>query len=297
MRRISSASVAIGLLLAAAVAAFAAAPRGAASAPPVVEQPVSAASARPDSAAGTAGALAAILDTLLVAEEAGDPVPFERYLAADYLHSGAGGELVDRAGVLELLRSQPRDVDVAGTITDVHVVERGETAYVSYRVDYRYAISGEVSEASYRAGATFARAGSSWTLLASHAQRLDAADAWETVPADDSVLEIRCWPEVALTAAQRAVYVGEYDTGDETVRVWEEDGILQITPGSESETGTIQLVPMGDHVFAQGQYEAGELARIFWPEVRIIFTVAGDRATGYELRSEDRIWETAKRAD
>ncbi|MEM6325548.1 MAG: nuclear transport factor 2 family protein [Bacteroidota bacterium] len=86
-----------------------------------------------------------------------------------------------------------------------------------------------------------------------------------------------------LSDEDRSRYVGTYNEGGETVQVWEEDGILLITAGESSFYDRIQLVPMGNGTFAQGRYEDGELAEIYWPHIRIRFVESNGGIARYEL--------------
>jgi hypothetical protein len=73
------------------------------------------------------------------------------------------------------------------------------------------------------------------------------------------------WPAVALSSNELSLYEGLYEEAyfggmQVPLRVWVEDGVLR----SETRTfGIIDLVPMGDHVFAAGRYENGELVEIY----------------------------------
>jgi CubicO group peptidase (beta-lactamase class C family) len=89
------------------------------------------------------------------------------------------------------------------------------------------------------------------------------------------------WRTVALTAAERNRYVGVYDHAGLTVRVWEDAGVLNITPLPGMEGGPVHLVPKGDHVFAFGLYEGGQLTKIYWPDGFVEFELSGDRASRY----------------
>jgi len=77
---------------------------------------------------------------------------------------------------------------------------------------------------------------------------------------------------LALSAAERALYVGDYSVGPMTVRVREEGGRLTAqAPGR----GTFGLLAQGRHVFVASYDE----------DVRFEFQVAGERATGFTLYS------------
>lgn len=95
------------------------------------------------------------------------------------------------------------------------------------------------------------------------------------------------WRTVVLTPEERARYLGVYDHAGLAVRVWEEAGVLNITPLPGMEGGAVHLVPMGNNVFAFGLYEAGELTKIYWPDGVVEFEIAGDRASRYLDRTVD----------
>lgn len=86
------------------------------------------------------------------------------------------------------------------------------------------------------------------------------------------------WPEQPLAPASRAPYVGTYDLDGERIRVWEEGGVLHVTPFSWAQGGPIHLVPTGEHLFAYGLYEGGRLTRVYWSADRLGFEVEGERA-------------------
>lgn len=93
------------------------------------------------------------------------------------------------------------------------------------------------------------------------------------------------WPSVALSSNQLSLYEGLYEEASFGgmplhIRIWVEDGVLR----SETRTfGVIDLVPMGDHVFAIGRYVKGELLEIYWPDDRQVFQVENQRAVGYKV--------------
>ncbi|MGK2934206.1 MAG: serine hydrolase domain-containing protein [Gemmatimonadaceae bacterium] len=104
------------------------------------------------------------------------------------------------------------------------------------------------------------------------------------------------WPEVALSAAERARYSGSYRQDGVNVRVWEESGLLRIADFPGLEGGVVHLIPLGDHVFAFGRYEDGKLTRIYWPDGRLEFRMGAGRATGYIDRTDKgHVFGTAER--
>lgn len=92
---------------------------------------------------------------------------------------------------------------------------------------------------------------------------------------------------VVLTPAERIRYLGVYDHAGLPVRVWEDAGVLNITPLPGMEGGPVHLVPMGDHVFAFGLYEGGQVTKIYWPDGVVEFEMSGDRASSYLDRTVD----------
>lgn len=93
------------------------------------------------------------------------------------------------------------------------------------------------------------------------------------------------WPSVTLSSDQLSLYEGLYEEAGFGgmplhIRVWVEEGVLRC----ETRTfGVVDLVPMGDHMFAIGRYVKGELAEIYWPDDRQIFQIENQRAVGYEV--------------
>ena len=86
-----------------------------------------------------------------------------------------------------------------------------------------------------------------------------------------------------LTAAERAVYAGEYVLGSHLpVRVWDEGGRLRAQAQGQDAFG---LLYRGDNVFAAE----------FDPDVTLTFAVTGARASGFTLREGLRVTE-ARRA-
>ena len=105
------------------------------------------------------------------------------------------------------------------------------------------------------------------------------------------------WKEIALSPKEHARYVGSYDEHGQQVEVWEEDGVLKMTPPPGEDQREVHLIPEGDHVFAQGRYENGRPTRIYWPDARIVFAVTDGLAKQWEVRSLDggTVFSTAQR--
>lgn len=104
------------------------------------------------------------------------------------------------------------------------------------------------------------------------------------------------WPEVMLTAAERARYSGIYEQDGARVRVLEESELLRLVGFPGLEGGMVHLVPLGEHVFAFGRYEGGRLTRIYWPDGRIEFRMGATHAIGYFDRAEDgHVFATGER--
>jgi CubicO group peptidase (beta-lactamase class C family) len=89
------------------------------------------------------------------------------------------------------------------------------------------------------------------------------------------------WAEVALADAERARYVGTYRYDRDTVRVWDEGGVLRMSAFGDDRGDPFDLVPMGGHVFAWGRYEGGRLTRVYWPDDRVTFVADRARVTGF----------------
>lgn len=109
------------------------------------------------------------------------------------------------------------------------------------------------------------------------------------------------WAHRTLTAGERARYAGTYaetlDPGMKPIssRVWEEDGILYITPLKWNRWDEIHLVPMGKHEFVQGRFEDGRLVEVYQPDTRVRFTEEGGRVVGYAFVSDGAVRSEAKR--
>jgi hypothetical protein len=93
------------------------------------------------------------------------------------------------------------------------------------------------------------------------------------------------WPNEPLSAEERARYAGAYDFDGKTVRVWEEGDVLNITPLFGAEDGAIQLVPLGNHLFAYGRYVNGRLTKNYWSDDRVEFRLEDGRVVGFDDRS------------
>ncbi len=221
------------------------------------------------------------------AEERLDAAVVRALLTEDYFHITSWGQVLSASDLLgfgELTREHPitRRYERGPVTVRVH----GAAAVAHYPYEYRD--GGSPLEGKYWNTVTLVHQRGEWKIASSHSSRVNPL-------ASVQVLEIASWPVVPLTREQRALYVGSYDTGSETVRVWEEHGQLLITPGENSPVKPNFLVPMGDHTFAQGHFEDGVLERIYWPGTRIRFVVEAGRVRRYELVSRGQVRETGER--
>jgi hypothetical protein len=103
------------------------------------------------------------------------------------------------------------------------------------------------------------------------------------------------WKKPSLSRSERARYLGSYDEQGTQVEVWEEDGVLKMTPPPGDDQREIHLIPEGAHVFAQGRYKGGRPVKLYWPDARIVFEVLEGRATRWEVRSRGKILGSAER--
>jgi hypothetical protein len=110
-----------------------------------------------------------------------------------------------------------------------------------------------------------------------HSRTLSEAVSGAGVP----TLEIRRWPEVPLSDGELGRYEGIYLESYGQSRIWLEKGRLRY----ETTIGTVDLVPMGDHVFATGRYRDGELAEIYWPDDTMVFYLRDGRVAGFRVMS------------
>lgn len=106
------------------------------------------------------------------------------------------------------------------------------------------------------------------------------------------------WPERPLAPEERARYVGTYASEGERIRVWEEGGVLHVTPFIWARGGPLHLVPMGNDVFAYGLYDAGHLTKVYWPDYRLEFEIEGGRAVRFlDRTAEGHVYATAERVE
>ena len=95
------------------------------------------------------------------------------------------------------------------------------------------------------------------------------------------------WPLVKLSRDERARYVGGYDEEGYQTEVREAQGVLEMTlPGG----GTFDLIPEGEHSFAAGRVEGGQVHKVFWPSWRVVFVLDEDgQVVRYELRTAGEV--------
>lgn len=108
--------------------------------------------------------------------------------------------------------------------------------------------------------------------------RLPRGRPFETVTAG-------AWPEIVLRPDALARYTGAYEENGQRIEVWEEEGVLRMTPLAGDEGGPLHIFPLGDHVFGFGLYEAARLVKVYWPNIRLEFGMRGDRAVRYQVRT------------
>jgi hypothetical protein len=103
--------------------------------------------------------------------------------------------------------------------------------------------------------------------------------------------KIQTWPEVTLSEAELARYEGSYLESFGRTRVWLEAGRLRY----ETSIGVVDLVPMGDHVFATGRYQDGELMEIYWPDDTMVFYLEAGQCAGFRVMSgETAVFEAPR---
>lgn len=109
-------------------------------------------------------------------------------------------------------------------------------------------------------------------------------------------LEVDSYPQITLSSAERAVYVGEYRVDDgRTVTVEDEDGVLNANGLSRSGNFIMHLVPRGEHRFDVGRYLNGELMTVYWTDRSVVFRVEGDRAIGWSFVRDGDVQYSATR--
>lgn len=223
------------------------------------------------------------------AEERLDVDGVRELITADYFHVTSHGEVLDVSDLLGGMQwMRERRVTRRYERGPVTVLIHGTSAVTHYPFQYRD--GGSPLEGKYVNTLVLVEESGAWKIASSHSSRIDPLAFVE-------VLELGTWPVVTLTPEARALYVGTYDTGSEIVRVWEEEGQLRITPGANSPLDPLFLVPMGDHTFAQGHFQDGELRRIYRPGTRISFVVEGGSVRRYELVREGKVLESGERSE
>lgn len=102
------------------------------------------------------------------------------------------------------------------------------------------------------------------------------------------------WPLATLPDAERARYPGSYKLDGQSIEIRELDGRLQLLPPIGM--GPLDLIPQGDHVFALGLVEDGEVRRIFTPEELYVFVFDEDgRVVRFEITGPDGVTDIGER--
>jgi CubicO group peptidase (beta-lactamase class C family) len=112
------------------------------------------------------------------------------------------------------------------------------------------------------------------------------------------VVTPRTWPTVSLESAERARYTGIYEYQGRRLRIWDDGGVLRSTTFFGRDRESLQLAPMGNHVFAYARYSGGRLVRIYSPNRRIAFRVESDKVVGFDIRRvSGELVTTAKKVE
>jgi len=95
------------------------------------------------------------------------------------------------------------------------------------------------------------------------------------------------WPLIELSREERARYAGAYDEEGQRVVVREAEDALEITlPGM----GPVALIPEGEHSFATGRIQDGQVCKVFWPSWRVVFVLdEGGDVVRYESRAAGEV--------
>jgi hypothetical protein len=188
----------------------------------------------------------ALLDAVAV----GDRGVWEKTLADTWVGTSEEGEVLTKAQLLKDLSPLPPGLSGHITVRDLTVQETASYAIVRYVADEAESVFGQSLAVRYRTTDTFERAGTAWTMVASHTSVITQDPPAQTVSSAG-------WP--ALVGSYRLLPAGW------TFKVALKDGAL--VGGREGSTPR-PLVPLSPTAFVQ-QGRLGE-----W-----LFVVEDGRAT------------------
>jgi hypothetical protein len=78
----------------------------------------------------------------------------------------------------------------------------------------------------------------------------------------------------------------------------EGERVLRTTTFFGRASESLQLAPMGNHLFAHARYSGEQLVRIYAPNRRIQFRVEGDKVVGFDNRRvSGELFGTARKVD
>ena len=208
-----------------------------------------------------------------------------------------GRRFTDRDSVEKFLRAM-----VDSTMTSAEGSQRvtvrflGEDLAIADSYWWQVGQSGPIPDRTGRVTYVLSRSGPEWRINV-----VRVADYQSDPVPRRSVDADNPWPSVALSSSEMSLYEGLYEEAvafdgmmPKTIQIWVEDAVLRSETGN---VGPIDLVPMGEHVFAAGEYVNGELTEILWPDERQVFQIENGRAVGYKVLEGTSELSSAKRID
>jgi len=169
----------------------------------------------------------------------GDIKAFDKYMAEKYIFTGLNGEVLTKAEFRKDFRPPLESLHESFDHEDFKVVEYGNTAVMSVKVNYTSEIAGQKVTQSYRATDLFMKEAAQWKLLSRHL----------SVIPDVKV-------EVTVDPAIYDSYVGQYEFAPNIIYsgLREADKLIVQAPDGTK----LELLAVNDTTF----YIKGQLAQI-----------------------------------
>lgn len=225
---------------------------------------------------------------------------------ADYEHWHRWGHSVAELWSAEDLRAYEMMGNTMGRVEDVHlepvliqVFDNAAIAHYTARGTYVTLETGERYPFASRWSDFRVRLDGRWVMVGGSRDGL-----CELVAEGEEVSERKkacrqrelnvtdgSWKHTSLSPDAMKAYIGSYEERlDEEaapipIDVWEDGGFLQITPLLNDTMEKLQLVPMGNHQFAMGRFEDGQLTTVYFPDSRIQFKEEGGKIVSYDFVS------------
>jgi hypothetical protein len=96
----------------------------------------------------------------------GDRTPWERYLAADCMYFDEVGKDYDKKAMLAQMAPLPRGLSGSITVAGAHSHIEGDVAILSYDLDEKETVFGQLQTARYHATDTWMRRNGTWQIVA-----------------------------------------------------------------------------------------------------------------------------------